>query len=179
MKFVGLGLLALAAALLVAAGYAGNSRIAEPSWPQARTRFSEAQGCVEPTDIMRKDHMTFLFDQRDKTVHQGIRTKRHSLVGCVNCHASMDQNGKPIPINAAGQFCQSCHAYTGVKMDCFQCHATTPAMTTSFGLPEHARLKTAKGLYPSRRAAPVTISVVLGPRTLNALLADAPGMCYE
>lgn len=128
MKLVSLGLLGV---LVVAVGHAGDSRVTEPSWPPARTKFSDVQGCVEPTDVMRRDHMRFLFHQRDKTVHEGIRTKRHSLVGCIDCHSSNDQSGKPIPINAPGQFCQSCHAYAGVKMDCFQCHATTPPVQTS------------------------------------------------
>lgn len=145
MKLVSLGLLGM---LVVAAGYAGDSRIEEPSWPPARTKFSDLQDCVEPTDVMRKDHMSLLFDQRDRTVHQGIRTKRHSLVGCIDCHASTDQNGKPIPINAAGQFCQSCHAYAGVKMDCFQCHAPTPPVQTSasYYLPRAIGLATAVAL---------------------------------
>jgi hypothetical protein len=31
-----------------------------------------------------------------------------------------------VSINAAGQFCQSCHATAAVSIDCFQCHATRP-----------------------------------------------------
>ncbi len=76
---------------------------------------------------MRKNHMKFLLHQRDDTVHEGVRTKKHSLVECIDCHSSNDANGRSIAINAPGQFCQSCHAYAGVQMDCFQCHATNPA----------------------------------------------------
>ncbi len=124
--------LATAVALLVAvSAQAGSTRVDLPSWPQARERVSEAQGCVEPTEVMRKDHMRLLLQQRDLTVHRGIRTKRHSLVGCINCHVSTDAGGKFNAINAPGQFCQSCHAYAGVKMDCFDCHATTPARVSA------------------------------------------------
>lgn len=101
-------------------------RVSVPVLPEARSRVSDTQGCVEPTVVMRRDHMKFLMHQRDRTVHEGIRTKRHSLVECIDCHASTDESGKPVPIDAAGQFCQSCHAFAGVKMDCFECHAATP-----------------------------------------------------
>jgi hypothetical protein len=106
---------------------AADNRVALPTPPPARSQVSKTQGCVEPTEVMRKNHMRFLLHQRDETVHEGIRTKKFSLVECVNCHSSDDQNGRPIAINAPGQFCQSCHAYTSVHIDCFQCHATTPA----------------------------------------------------
>jgi hypothetical protein len=86
----------------------------------------KGEQCVEPTAVMRKDHMKFLLHQRDETVHAGIRTERHSLKGCVDCHAARDEAGKPIPVNGPGQFCQSCHSYAAVKLDCFSCHATTP-----------------------------------------------------
>jgi hypothetical protein len=110
---------------------ADSDRVRQPTFPQARERVSDAQGCVAPTDIMRRKHGEFLLQQRDKTVREGIRTKRFSLVGCIECHASTDEKGKPIPINAPGQFCQACHTYTSVSIDCFQCHATTPAETAS------------------------------------------------
>ena len=82
--------------------------------------------CVEPTPVIRREHMRFLFEQRDATVHQGIRTKRHSLRGCIQCHANRDTQGASIPVNADGEFCQSCHEFAGVTMDCFDCHAATP-----------------------------------------------------
>lgn len=106
-------------------------RVAVPALPEARSRVSDTQGCVEPIAVMRRDHMTFLMHQRDQTVHEGIRTKRHSLVECVACHASTDASGETLPVDASGQFCQSCHVYTGVKMDCFECHAATPGGSAS------------------------------------------------
>lgn len=83
--------------------------------------------CVAPVDEMRRNHMEMLEHQRDDTVHLGIRPKNAgSLKGCIACHAQKDNNGSYIPINAPGQFCESCHRYAAVSTDCFQCHATKP-----------------------------------------------------
>ena len=82
--------------------------------------------CVEPTELMRKNHMDYLNHQRDLTVRSGIRTRKHSLVQCVQCHVQQDGEGRFISINAPGQFCYACHQFTGVDPDCFECHATQP-----------------------------------------------------
>ena len=82
--------------------------------------------CVEPIEIMRRDHFEFIKHQRDQTVYHGIRGTRHSLAGCIDCHASKSADGEFLPINAEGQFCQTCHTYAAVKIDCFTCHATVP-----------------------------------------------------
>ena len=100
---------------------ADETRIPTPSISKG-----EGEQCVEPTDVMRRDHMNFLMRQRDATVHQGVRTTKHSLTGCVDCHVQQDAEGKAIPVNAPGQFCESCHQYAAVSLDCFECHATTP-----------------------------------------------------
>ncbi len=89
--------------------------------------------CVEPTPLMRKKHYAFLKHDRDITVHQGVRTIRHSIAGCVDCHAAKDDAGKYIPVTAEGQFCQSCHEYAGVELPCFSCHSTTPTKATKAG----------------------------------------------
>ncbi len=93
-----------------------------PDVPRGR-----GEQCVEPSDVMRRDHMEFLVHQRDRTVHDGIRTKRHSLIECIACHAMRGEDGGYVAVNAPGQFCAGCHAYAGVKIDCFQCHAAVPA----------------------------------------------------
>jgi len=113
-----LGLLLLASTGL---SMASESRVPLPDIVKA----SGAQ-CVEPNAVMRRDHMRFLYHQRTQTVHRGIRTKRYSLRVCIACHAARDPEGQAIPVNAPGQFCSSCHAYAGVRIDCFECHATTP-----------------------------------------------------
>ena len=39
---------------------------------------------------------------------------------------SYDEQGKAIPINAEGQFCQECHVKTATNITCFSCHAAEP-----------------------------------------------------
>ena len=90
------------------------------------SRAAGLDRCVEPTEFMRRNHMELLLHQRDETVYLGVRTKKHSLVECIACHAERDSNGQFVSINAKGQFCQDCHATAAVSMDCFQCHATKP-----------------------------------------------------
>jgi hypothetical protein len=92
--------------------------------PQAQRRFSEEQGCVEPTAEMRKNHMDYIQDQRDATVHEGIRTRQHSLEECINCHVS-DAPDAP-HVDSEKHFCNSCHTFVSVSIDCFQCHADRP-----------------------------------------------------
>lgn len=83
--------------------------------------------CVAPVDEMRRNHMDMLKHQRDDTMHRGIRPKNEgSLKGCISCHAQKDDEGRYIPVNAPGQFCNACHSYAAVSTDCFQCHATQP-----------------------------------------------------
>lgn len=89
--------------------------------------------CVEPTPLMRKKHYAFLTHDRDITVHQGVRTIKHSLAGCVDCHAAKDDVGEYVPVTAEGQFCQSCHEYAGVELPCFSCHSATPTKATKAG----------------------------------------------
>ena len=95
-----------------------------PFIPKAQRRFSDTQGCVEPTADMRKNHMDYIRDQRDATVHAGIRTKQYSLVECINCHVS-DAPDAP-HIDSEQHFCNSCHTFASVSIDCFQCHADRP-----------------------------------------------------
>ena len=100
-----------------------------PDIPAAQDRFSDAQGCVEPTAEMRKNHMDYMLHQRDETMHKGIRDKQHSLVECINCHVS-DAPDAP-RVSSEEHFCNSCHSYAAVSIDCFQCHADHPVKTGS------------------------------------------------
>jgi len=100
-----------------------------PDIPEAQDRFSDAQGCVEPTEDMRVNHMEYILHQRDETVHEGIRDKQHSLVECINCHVS-DAPDAP-RVSSEEHFCNSCHTYAAVSIDCFQCHADRPVKTGS------------------------------------------------
>ena len=99
-------------------GASGSADVTLPSYPKGKGKY-----CVEPTDVMRRDHFEYLMHHRQISVHLGVRSKRHSLVGCVDCHASQADDGTYISVNEPGQFCRSCHVYTAVKIDCFSCHA--------------------------------------------------------
>jgi hypothetical protein len=78
--------------------------------------------CVEDTALMRREHPYLLKHQRDLTMHEGIRTKKYSLKECVQCHASK----KTGSVLGEKGFCQSCHAYASVTIDCFNCHEPKP-----------------------------------------------------
>ena len=80
--------------------------------------------CVEATETMRREHPDMLKHQRDLTVHEGIRTQKHSLKECIACHASR-KTGSVLGKNG---FCQSCHEYASVKIDCFNCHSSKPKL---------------------------------------------------
>ncbi len=87
--------------------------------PLPRVHIAKGEKCVEPTEVMRRNHMKFILHQRDETMHRGIRTTRHSLKNCINCHADPKTNS----VLGKEGFCQSCHAYAAVSIDCFSCHS--------------------------------------------------------
>jgi len=88
-----------------------------------------AEKCVEPTADMRKNHMKYILHHRDETMHEGIRTSKHSLKACINCHVVKDDTGTPVNYKSDKHFCNSCHHYASVQIDCFDCHASTPGQT--------------------------------------------------
>jgi hypothetical protein len=87
---------------------------------------SADQKCVEPIETMRKQHMDFILHQRDETMHKGIRTTRHSLQTCVNCHETRNEQGEVRDYRDKKHFCSGCHEYAAVSIDCFQCHNSKP-----------------------------------------------------
>lgn len=80
--------------------------------------------CVEDTAFMRRNHMDLLQHQGQRTVKDGVRTTRHSLANCVDCHADRE-TGSVLGRNSAGKagFCAECHAYVAVTTTCFECHS--------------------------------------------------------
>ncbi len=95
----------------------------------------KGEKCVEPTADMRANHMEYLLHKRDKTMHEGIRTKQHSLVECIQCHVTPGEDGKVARITNEKHFCASCHRSASVTLDCFECHADRPAEYFSSELP--------------------------------------------
>ena len=114
LKKVGfLLLLALISSLVTA----DNSKVPPPKGEQ----------CVEDTEYMRSHHFETVLHQRDKTVVQGIRTQKHSLKNCIDCHITANAQGEYARYtNKEEHFCATCHTYTAVKIDCFDCHADRP-----------------------------------------------------
>lgn len=111
--------------LLLVAFLAGCD--AGPPETNLATAKEKAEQCVEPTEDMRRNHMVYLNEHRDETVIAGIRTKKHSLNECINCHVSATKaDGEALHYPDQEHFCASCHTYAGVKIDCFQCHADRP-----------------------------------------------------
>ena len=93
--------------------------------------------CVEEPAFMRRNHMKLLIHQRDDTLRGGIRTGKYSLKACIACHASqISQSVNAEPTN----FCQSCHNYAAVKIDCFECHANTPPANAAHAVVSENRL---------------------------------------
>ncbi len=117
----GLLVIGLAGALLAPIAQAADGDFVVPG-----SKAAGLKSCVEPTELMRRAHMELIQHQRDATVHQGIRSTKHSLAECISCHVSKGGSEQFIPINRGDQFCGACHAYAAVGLDCFQCHATVP-----------------------------------------------------
>lgn len=108
--------------------FAGAAQAGElrPALPPAK-----GDKCVEDTEVMRRRHMEFILHQRDRTVHEGIRTAKHRFTNCIDCHVRPDAAGRLPRHTEAGHFCTACHVYSAVSIDCFQCHADRPAAETA------------------------------------------------
>lgn len=82
--------------------------------------------CIRPVAYMRRYHMTMLLHQRNVSVEQGILGSDISIEKCITCHAVKGADGKPVTYASPKHFCNSCHSYVAVKIDCFDCHKSTP-----------------------------------------------------
>lgn len=119
-----LGLLAGAAVFAAERGErARASGVPMPAVPAAK-----GGQCVEDPEYMRRNHMQLLTHGRDATMREGKRTDTRSLQNCVECHAHPQTQR----VTGKEGFCEACHSYAAVKIDCFSCHAdrakTAPAV---------------------------------------------------
>jgi len=131
MRNVNVFRLAAGCALAICLGLAGSVSIAADTdrdhehvskrVPLPAFSINEEYGdkCVQPEDVMRRNHMNFILHERNVTVHEGIRTKQYSLKNCVDCHA----DPKTGSVLGKDGFCASCHQYAAVRIDCFECHS--------------------------------------------------------
>ena len=107
------------APLAAGADSSGFGAVAIPEPPAAA--YGEA--CVEPVEVMRREHMQMLDHQRDRTVIDGERGAPYSLAGCLDCHNPQIPGIEVARYGDPEHFCSACHNYASVKIDCFECHA--------------------------------------------------------
>lgn len=105
--------------VVVVAGLLSLAATAAGRVPQPRFDVDKATTCVAPRDEIRRTHMELLKHRRDQTVRAGMRGGKTSLETCIDCHAGKTTG---TVTGRADGFCQSCHAYVGVQLDCFECH---------------------------------------------------------
>ena len=94
--------------------------------PPPKAHYNEDTKCVEPVDVMRKQHFEYILDHRDRTVVEGIRTTQYSLNACIDCHITSNSQGEYARYSEETHFCASCHQFAAVTIDCFQCHSDRP-----------------------------------------------------
>ncbi len=130
------GALAFATALLAAdAASLADPAAHRAAVPMPRVLVESGTRCILPAAQMRRTHMDLLRHQRDRTVREGRRGAQVSLAQCIECHAtpvaaatatSAAPASAALPVRSVlggpDAFCQSCHQYVGVTLDCFECH---------------------------------------------------------
>lgn len=99
-----------------------------PELMKAQRQFESSEQRDLHIAEMRSNHMHLLMHKRDRTVHEGIRTPKHSLNGCIDCHVPAPTAEKAVRHTDPEHFCATCHIDVAVKLDCFQCHADRPVM---------------------------------------------------
>ncbi len=99
----------------------GGERSLSPVIPKALEPAEKGHA-----ELMRRHHMDLMIHKRDRTVHDGIRTQKHSLKACIACHVVYGEDQKPVSYKNPKHFCRTCHDYAAVSVDCFQCHASKP-----------------------------------------------------
>ena len=133
---------ALSALTLSVSAIAAEGNGAGPIIPKA----VKGEQCVEDTDEMRRNHMQYLNKHRDETLREGIRTKQYSLKQCIECHVPAEGSAEASR-DEGGHFCKNCHVYTGVTIDCFECHATMPEKSAQFHPLVTPRMKALSGVH--------------------------------
>ena len=101
----------------------------------------EGVKCVHPEEEMKRNHMNYILHQRDDTMYDGIRTEKHSLANCIDCHVQPGKDGKIASIESPDHFCSGCHEYAAVTIDCFECHADRPQKFINRGGKKNASLQ--------------------------------------
>jgi len=97
-------------------------RSAEPPAPSLDTpaiNLLAEKACIEDAAYMRENHMQILNDWRVQSVRDGatVYTARDGQEfpmsleeSCLGCHSNK------------GEFCDTCHTYSEVEPNCWDCH---------------------------------------------------------
>jgi hypothetical protein len=112
-----------------------GTAMAETPFPTIHEPSDESLKCIQPEDEMRRNHMEYILHERDETMHEGIRNEPESLANCINCHVQPNEKGEIDGIDSKEHFCNACHQYASVQIDCFQCHADRPQKYIKRGTP--------------------------------------------
>jgi len=114
--------------LLIIGGFMLFPLLGTADTPLPKIHEPEGEGikCVQPEEEMRRNHMNYILHQRDKTMHEGIRTETYSLAKCIDCHIEPNEKGEIASAGSDEHFCSTCHTYAAVQIDCFECHADKP-----------------------------------------------------
>jgi len=88
--------------------------------------LSTSAQCIHDEHEMRRNHMNYILHERDETMHEGVRNEPGSLAACIDCHVEPNDKGEIAGIDSKDHFCNGCHQYASVQIDCFQCHADRP-----------------------------------------------------
>ena len=163
----GLGILAASSSLATAGG----------AVPTPMIQKGKGEQCVEKTDDMRRNHMKYLNHHRDETMREGIRAKNHSLKNCIDCHATPNEKGQRTVLGK-DHFCQSCHSYAAVQVDCFQCHSSKPAgnaamhtiLPAQSGVGTGAGAQTAASIRHHARSATPSLGAALTAKELTGVI---------
>ncbi len=108
--------------LLISPAYAGElTGGLGPQIPKAT-----GQPHPEGNAYMRRWHMSMMKHDRDLTMYNGDRGIGASIGKCFECHAVRDEASTPVTFANSRHFCRACHDFAAVKIDCFDCHRSTP-----------------------------------------------------
>jgi hypothetical protein len=116
---------AILVTLLCLANVASADKLVEIAGPMGpKLDIGKGGHCVRDPKFMRSNHFKLILHQREVTVREGVRGSKDELTNCVDCHAS-SVNHSVLGTNQ--NFCQGCHVYAAVKIDCFECHSSRPS----------------------------------------------------
>ncbi|WP_421621192.1 hypothetical protein [Alkalilimnicola ehrlichii] len=134
------------------------------------------EACIADPETMRREHMHLLAKQKRDGVRHGIRRDDQSLQACVDCHAVRPEQSLAEQSRLGSRepmaFCINCHSYNAVRLDCFECHSSTPSD------PDHRHTLEGTGVPTGHYRKPRLEGLDLGALS-RAYAADTPSTSRE